>query len=332
MTSSGFSSYLPSFLCWFFFLYWVFPQVSSFILFALLEARPWLLRLRRRTLCSDRGMFTAHISSLSSRLLNPAASLPSLLELTEMKPLPPRGIRAQNRNTGTETEGFACPNGIRTDSTGYFRSAFSNSLISLTLPTHWPTPVSHFTHLSSLFSTYLGQFPTWASACVTSYLPFANEGPPPLHPLSFTCSLYLGFPSMSMKVPQPESLFLWPPIQLPLLPFYHSLSQPNFMKISLFLPSLFLHRPHLSLPQLFLLPSICWNYSWQRQHSLPCLIQQSSVLLWPLWSICHYWPVLDPPSLAVFLMVLFHKWFWVAHRVIASPGTALSSTFTNSYL
>lgn len=94
-------------------------------------------------LINPKGMFTAPISSLSSGLLNPTASLPSLLELTEMKPLPPRGIRAQNRNTGTETEGFACASGTRTDSTGCFRSAFSNSLISLTLPTHWPTPVSH---------------------------------------------------------------------------------------------------------------------------------------------------------------------------------------------
>ena len=53
-------------------------------------------------LINPKGMFTAPISSLSSGLLNPTASLPSLLELTEMKPLPPRGIRAQNRNTGTE--------------------------------------------------------------------------------------------------------------------------------------------------------------------------------------------------------------------------------------
>ena len=53
-------------------------------------------------LINPKGMFTAPISSLSPGLLNPTASLPSLLELTEMKPLPPRGIRAQNRNTGTE--------------------------------------------------------------------------------------------------------------------------------------------------------------------------------------------------------------------------------------
>ena len=329
MTSSGFSSYLPSFLCWFFFLYWVFPQVSGFILFALLEARPWLLRLQRRTLCSDQGMFTAHMSSLSSRLLNPAASLPSLLELTEMKPLPPRGIRAQNRNTGTETEGFACPNGVRTDSTGYFRSAFSNSLISLTLPTHWPTPVSHFTHLSSLFCTYLGQFPTWASAVSlpTSHLLMKAR---PSSILSFTCSLYLGFPSMSIKVPQPESLFLWPPIQLPLLPLYHSLhSQISWKSLS----TISISTPPTSQPPTTFLSSLnLLKLLSTKATQSPVFNPTFFVLLWPLWSICHCWPVLDPPSLAGFLMVLFRKWFWVAHQVTASPGTALSSTFTNSHL
>ena len=272
MTSSSFSSYLPSFLCWLFFLYWVFPQVSGFILFALLEARPWLLRLQRRTLCSDQGMFTAHISSLCSGLLNPAASLPSLLELTEMKPLPPRGIRAQNRNTGTETEGFACPNGIRTDSTGYFRSAFSNSLISLTLPTHWPTPVSHFTHLSSLFCTYLGQFPTWASAVSlpTSHLLMKAPHPPssPSPALSTWAShqCLLKFPNLKASSFDLLSSSHYCLFTILFTAKFHE---------NLFLPSLFLHLPHLSLPQLFFLPSICWNYSRQRQHSLPCLIQHS---------------------------------------------------------
>lgn len=80
-----------------------FPQVGLFVLLFLAEACQWLLGLQRQTLCSDEPQMDviSPYPSLSCRPMNPTASLSSLPELTEMKPLPPRGMRAQNRNKGT---------------------------------------------------------------------------------------------------------------------------------------------------------------------------------------------------------------------------------------
>ena len=132
---------------------------------------------------------------------------------------------------------------------------------------------------------------------------------------SYQC--LLKFPNLKAS---PWTSYLAPTTAL--LPFS---SQPSFMKICLFLPSLFLHLLHLSLPQFFFLPSICWNYSWQRQHKVSCIWSNSPGVV--LTSLKHL-PLLtsifhDPASLTVFLVTLVPKWFWVAHWVIASPGTVL---------
>lgn len=56
----------------------------------------------------------------------------------------------------------------------------------------------------------------------------------------------------------------------------------------------------------------------------PILLSNGPPVAWPLCSVCCYRPVPSPCLLVVFFMTVFHKWFCVADRVIASPGTVFS--------
>lgn len=103
-------------------------------------------------------------------------------------------------------------------------------------------------------------------------------------------------------------------------------SQPNFMKICLFISTIFISTPpHISASCNFFFSPQSAETILDKVYTMSSIFFNPTVLmlLWLFCSICCYWAV-PSPFLALCLTTLFHKWFWVAHWVIASPGTVFS--------